>query len=131
MGKYQDAYTGLNKAQRKAVDAIEGPVLVLAGPGTGKTQLLGVRVAHILQVTDTLPQNILCLTFTENGAENMRQRLTRFIGQSAYDVNIGTYHAFGGDLIRRFPEVFAETRLQSPVDELAKHQILSEIIEGL
>ncbi|HEY5667790.1 MAG TPA: ATP-dependent DNA helicase, partial [Candidatus Saccharimonadales bacterium] len=67
----------------------------------------------------------------ENGAENMRERLTRFIGQAAYDVNIGTYHAFGGDLIRRFPEVFAETRLQSPVDELAKHQLLQSIVEGL
>jgi DNA helicase-2/ATP-dependent DNA helicase PcrA len=128
---YREAFEGLNDAQRQAVTTIEGPVLVIAGPGTGKTQLLGVRVAHILQHTDTLPQSILCLTFTENGAENMRERLTRFIGKEAYDVNIGTYHAFGGDLIRRFPEVFAETRLQTPVDELAKRQVLREIIDGL
>src|SRR5512133_721213 len=124
MSKYTEALQGLNQAQREAVTTIEGPVLVVAGPGTGKTQLLSVRVARILQETDTLPQNILCLTFTESGAANMRERLTRFIGQSAYDVNIGTYHAFGGDLIRRFPEVFAETRLQSPADELTKRQIL-------
>ncbi|MET1033269.1 MAG: ATP-dependent DNA helicase [Candidatus Saccharimonadales bacterium] len=131
MNTYQEAFDGLNAAQRQAVTTIEGPVLVIAGPGTGKTQLLGVRVAHILQKTDTLPQNILCLTFTENGASNMRERLTRFIGKEAYDVNIGTYHSFGGDLIRRFPEVFAETRLQSPADELTKRQILREIVEGL
>jgi DNA helicase-2/ATP-dependent DNA helicase PcrA len=74
--------------KKRRVTTIEGPVLVIAGPGTGKTQLLGVRVAHILKQTDTLPQNILCLTFTENGAQNMRERLTRFIGKEAYDVNI-------------------------------------------
>jgi DNA helicase-2/ATP-dependent DNA helicase PcrA len=131
MGTYEEALRGLNTAQREAVMAIDGPVLVIAGPGTGKTQLLGVRVAHILKQTDILPQNILCLTFTENGAGNMRERLTRFIGKEAYDVNISTYHAFGGDLIRRFPEAFAETRLQTPADELTKRQILREIVESL
>ncbi|HUC90011.1 MAG TPA: UvrD-helicase domain-containing protein [Patescibacteria group bacterium] len=131
MTAYREALNKLNEAQKLAVTTTDGPVLVIAGPGTGKTQLLSVRVARILQETDTLPQNILCLTFTESGAANMRERLTRFIGQSAYDVNIGTYHAFGGDLIRRFPEVFAETRLQSPADELTKRQILREIVEGL
>ena len=131
MNTYQEAFGGLNAAQKEAVTTIQGPVLVIAGPGTGKTQLLGVRVAHILQQTDTLPQNILCLTFTENGAENMCERLTRFIGKEAYDVNIGTYHAFGSELIRRFPEVFTETRLQTPVDELAKRQVLRGIVDGL
>ncbi|HEU4913830.1 MAG TPA: ATP-dependent DNA helicase [Candidatus Saccharimonadales bacterium] len=131
MGMYKEALAGLNSAQSEAVTTIEGPVLVIAGPGTGKTQLLSVRVARILAETDTLPQNVLCLTFTESGAQNMRERLTRFIGQSAYDVNISTYHAFGGDLIRRFPEVFADTRLQTPADELTKRQILRGIVENL
>ena len=101
MTAFHDAYNQLNTAQKQAVDTIEGPLLVIAGPGTGKTQLLSARVANILQQTDTPAQNILCLTFTESGAANMRERLTRFIGQSAYEVNIATYHAFGGDLIRR------------------------------
>lgn len=131
MNQYETALKGLNAAQKQAVETTEGPVLVIAGPGTGKTQLLGVRVAHILQTTDTLPQNILCLTFTENGAENMRGRLTRFIGKEAYHVTISTYHAFGGDLIKRFPEVFAETRLQTPVDDLAKRQVVRDIIATL
>ncbi|MEK7152395.1 MAG: ATP-dependent helicase, partial [Patescibacteria group bacterium] len=131
MNTYEEAFKGLNGAQKQAVTTIDGPVLVIAGPGTGKTQLLGVRVAHILQKTDTAPQNILCLTFTENGAENMRERLTRFIGRHAYDIKIGTYHGFGSDLIRRFPEAFAETRLQVPADELTKRQILRGIVENL
>ncbi len=121
----------LNEDQRDAVDTIDGPVLVIAGPGTGKTELLSMRVANILRQTDTLPENILCLTFTESGAANMRDRLTRFIGQAAHDVNIGTYHAFGGDLIKRFPMYFMESRLQSPVDDLGQHQILEAIIDKM
>jgi len=131
MEEFDRVYTALNAAQKKAVDEIDGPVLVVAGPGTGKTQLLGARVAQILRMTDTLPQNILCLTFTESGAQNMRDRLTRFIGKSAYDVQIGTYHAFGSDLIRQYPEYFTETRLERPVDELGKRRILSQIIDHL
>lgn len=131
MSDFAEVYKNLNTEQRRAVDQIDGPLLVVAGPGTGKTQLLSARVANILQKTDTLPQNILCLTFTESGAANMRERLTRFIGKEAYDVQISTYHAFGGDTIRRYPHYFAETRLEQPVDELGKHQIVSTIVESL
>lgn len=131
MDNYARAFANLNHQQRQAVTTIEGPVLVLAGPGTGKTQLLGVRAAYILEQTDTLPQQILCLTFSESGAQNMRERLTRFIGKAAYDVQISTYHAFGSDIIRRFPEAFQALRLQTPVDELTKHRILKQIVESL
>jgi DNA helicase-2/ATP-dependent DNA helicase PcrA len=131
MEDFEAVYQRLNDAQKQAVDAIDGPVLVVAGPGTGKTQLLSARVAQILRKTDTQPQNILCLTFTESGAQNMRDRLSRFIGKDAYDVAIGTYHAFGGDLIRRYPEYFLETRLERPVDELGKRQILTAIVDNL
>src|SRR6185312_3367675 len=123
-----DLRSTLNTEQQQAVDTLDGPLLVIAGPGTGKTELLGARVANILEQTDTPPQNILCLTFTESGAANMRERLTRFIGPAAYDVAISTYHAFGGDLIRRYPEYFTETRLQNPVDELGRHQIVAGIV---
>lgn len=128
MTDFATVYGSLNNAQRDAVDSIEGPVLVIAGPGTGKTQLLGARVANILHKTDTPARNILCLTFTENGAANMRERLSRFIGREAYDVAISTYHAFGGDIIHRFPQYFTETNLQQPIDTLGKHQIISSIV---
>jgi DNA helicase-2/ATP-dependent DNA helicase PcrA len=130
MTTFQKVYAGLNEAQRRAVDTVYGPVLVVAGPGTGKTQLLSARVAHLLQATDALPHNILCLTFTESGTQNMRERLTSFIGQAAYDVQISTYHAFGSTVIRRFPEYFSALQLERPVDELGKRQLLSEIIEA-
>lgn len=128
MEKFEAVYRRLNPAQREAVDTIYGPVLVIAGPGTGKTQLLSARVAHILQLTDTLPQNILCLTFTESGASNMRERLTRFIGTGAYDVQIGTYHAFGRTVIGRYPEYFTDLRLERPIDTLGQHRILAQIL---
>jgi DNA helicase-2/ATP-dependent DNA helicase PcrA len=131
MSALQEAYQQLNDAQREAVDTIEGPVLVIAGPGTGKTQLLSARVANILQRTDTPAQNILCLTFTESGAANMRQRLTRFIKQDAYSVNISTYHAFGSDLISRYPEYFGDSRLQAAVDDLGRRQIVLDIVEAM
>lgn len=131
MQTFEQVYKRLNTVQKQAVDTIDGPLLVIAGPGTGKTQLLSARVANILQRTDTLPQNVLCLTFTENGAANMRERLTQFIGQEAYNVTISTYHGFGSDIISRYPEYFTETRLERPIDQLGKHQVLSAIVDGL
>jgi DNA helicase-2/ATP-dependent DNA helicase PcrA len=130
-GAFKKAYGELNEAQKLAVDTIEGPVLVIAGPGTGKTQLLTTRVANILNKTDTLPANILCLTFTDSAAATMRQRLTNIIGQAAYDVTISTYHAFGSELIRRYPEYFAASADLRPVDDLTIDSCLRDILACL
>jgi len=131
MGSYQEALAGLNQAQRTAVTTIDGPVLVIAGPGTGKTQLLTTRIAHILSTTDTLPENILCLTFTDSAAHNMRERLSSMIGQAAYKVTMSTYHAFGSDLIRRFPDYFAEQGELQPIDDLGIDTFFRQIIADL
>jgi len=131
MGTYEQALEGLNEAQRMAVTTTEGPVLVIAGPGTGKTQLLTTRIAHILATTDTLPQNILCLTFTDSAAQTMRERLSNMIGQAAYDVTISTYHAFGSELIRRFPDYFVSGTDLQPVDDLGIDRILRQIVREL
>ncbi len=131
MDKFGEAYSQLNAAQRRAVDQIEGPVLVIAGPGTGKTQLLTTRIANILGKTDAAAANILCLTFTESAAQTMRERLTQLIGQAAYDVTISTYHAFGSDLIRRFPDYFSEFADTQPIDDLGSDSLLREIVASL
>ena len=131
MASYEDAFRDLNDAQKLAVTTTEGPVLVIAGPGTGKTQLLTTRIAHILKTTDTLPQNILCLTFTDSAAQTMRERLSNMIGQGAYDVTISTYHSFGSDLIRRFPDYFTDLGGQNPVDDLAIDTIFRSILDRL
>lgn len=116
----------LNARQKQAVEYLEGPLLVLAGPGTGKTQLLSEKVAYILNNTDTNPENILCLTFTETGAANMRERLNTIIGSASQKVNINTYHAFGSEILLQY-ENYAEDydrQLDSPIDELTKFKIV-------
>lgn len=120
---------GLNKEQRSAVEYLEGPLLVLAGPGTGKTQLLSAKVAYILKNTDTNPENILCLTFTESGASNMRERLRSMVGQAASNVNIFTYHAFGSNILERYKN-YAENfdrRLENVIDEVTQYKYIREI----
>ncbi len=126
---FEERYKKLNKEQKKAVDMIEGPALVVAGPGSGKTELLSLRVANILKKTDVYPSNILCLTFTESAAINMRERLAELIGQDAYRVSIHTFHNFGVEIINRHPEFFYNGAVFSPADELAQIEILEEIFD--
>ena len=76
MANFEEAYARLNDEQQQAVDTIEGPVMVIAGPGTGKTEVLTVRIANILKKTKTPPERILALTFTESGVVAMRRRLS-------------------------------------------------------
>lgn len=103
---FESSYNKLNPEQRKAVDHIEGAVMVIAGPGTGKTQVLATRIAKILLETDQKPQNILALTFTEAAAQNMRQRIVSLIGTDGYYVNIMTFHGFASEVITHYPEKF-------------------------
>ena len=91
---FETALTSLNPEQLDAVTQIEGPVLVIAGPGTGKTHILTARIGQILKETDTNPNNILCLTFTDAGVHAMRERLLEFIGPEAHRVHIYTFHSF-------------------------------------
>jgi len=128
---FKNAYKELNEIQRRAVDYIDGPLLVLAGPGTGKTQLLSVRVANIIKQTDTSPSNILCLTFTDNAARNMRERLQSIIGQAASHVSVETFHSFGSEIIMNNPDFFLERQLTQQVDELGRYEIMHSIFENL
>ncbi len=129
--KFQQAFEALNTAQEKAVETLHGPVLVVAGPGTGKTQVLALRIANILQKTDTDPRSILALTFTESGAIAMRKRLTDFIGSTAHSVHIATFHGFCQEIISEFPEKFFFAKNLEVLDELEKLQILKKILTSL
>lgn len=131
MANYREAYDALDAEKKRAVDTIDGPVLVIAGPGTGKTHLLSVRAAHILEATDTPPEAILCLTFTESGARIMRDRIAALVGPGAYDMHISTYHAFGSELIRRYGEYFAEEPGMTPIDDLGIDAVLRSIFAEL
>ncbi len=129
MEAFDEAYKELNKAQKEAVDTIEGPVMVIAGPGTGKTQILTLRIANILAKTDTEPENILALTFTEAATHNMRRRLAELIGNSAYRVVINTFHGFCNDIIRRFPEDFPRIIGSKSITEVDQVAIIETVIE--
>ena len=131
MEKFKTRYNKLNSAQKEAVDTIDGPLLVVAGPGTGKTELLSMRAANILRATDTLPENILCLTFTDSGANAMRARLASIIGTDAYKVAIQTFHSFGTEIINHHSEYFYRGADFSPADEVATYSILTDIFEEL
>src|SRR6201997_4323292 len=115
--KFREEYQKLNPQQQLAVDSIEGPVMVIAGPGTGKTQILAARIGKILLETDTAPGNILCLTYTDAGAIAMRRRLLSFIGPDAYKVHIHTFHSFCNDIIQENLPLFEKTALD-PISEL-------------
>lgn len=126
---FKKAIDTLNEKQRNAVDVIDGPVLVVAGPGTGKTQLLAARVGNILKSTDAQPRNILCLTFTEAGTISMRNRLLQFIGPEAYNVNISTFHAFCNQVIKENLPYFGGFRDLQLVSDLELVDVLHEIID--
>lgn len=123
----------LNKLQQSAVEYLDGPLLVLAGPGTGKTQLLSSKVAYILKETDATPDNILCITFTDAAAENMRSRLFSIIGQAAGKVNIHTYHSFGASLLNEFKNHtnLPIRRYDQAISNVNRYKIVKQLFENL
>ena len=128
--KFLDSYEGLNPAQKEAVDSTEGPVMVIAGPGTGKTQILAMRIANILRNPDLQcsPQNILALTFTESGVTAMRNRLISIVGTDAYYVRIHTFHSSCNEVIKENPDKFLTIK---PIADLERIQIFNSIIDEL
>ncbi|MEJ6981995.1 ATP-dependent DNA helicase [Pedobacter sp. P351] len=126
---FQKALSRLNENQLKAVNRIEGPVLVIAGPGTGKTQILAARIGKILLDTDTQPHNILCLTYTDAGAVAMRKRLFDFIGPEAYRVNIYTFHAFCNDIIQENLDYFGKLELD-PISDLERIDLFRRLVDS-
>ncbi len=131
MGIFEVSYKQLNDAQRSAVDAIDGPVLVVAGPGTGKTQLLSMRVANILRLTDTDPGSILCLTFTNKAAINMRERLIALTGGSARNVMVRTFHSFSAELMNMYPDYFWNGAKLTSAPDAAQIEIIQNILGKL
>jgi DNA helicase-2/ATP-dependent DNA helicase PcrA len=121
---------GLNTAQRDAVEATEGPLLVLAGAGTGKTRVLTTRFAHILLTKRAFPNQILTVTFTNKAAREMRERVAKIIGHSAEGLWLGTFHALGARMLRRFADragLQSNFSILDPDDQL---RLLKQIMEA-
>ncbi len=129
--KFAEAYKKLNKQQKMAVDTIDGTVLVNAGPGTGKTQILTLRIANIMQKTDVGAGSILAITFTESGVREMRKRLLSIIGPEAHKVHINTFHGFCNGLISEYPEYFPEIIGATNARDIDSILIIENILDEL
>lgn len=127
MSKFQEEYNKLNKAQKQAVDAIDGPVMVIAGPGTGKTKILTLRIANILDKTDIGPEGILALTYSVNGAAEIQKRLAGIIGPAAHQVTITTFHALCESIIRDHGERFSDLIQRRLAQEADRRRLMEEI----
>ncbi len=127
--KFAAEYGKLNAQQKQAVDTIEGPVMVVAGPGTGKTQTVSMRVANILRKTQMRPSNILCLTYSVSGATEMRERMRRLIGADAYGVTVSTIHAFAQGIINDHPQVFADWSVREQLSDIDRYRELNALID--
>jgi DNA helicase-2/ATP-dependent DNA helicase PcrA len=129
---FDTQYTTLNPAQRKAVDTVEGPVLVVAGPGTGKTHILTLRIANILRQTQANPSNILALTFTDSAARTMRRRLAGIVGEEvARQVTIATFHGFCELVLSRYPEHFGESASHRLMGDVEQVLLMRDAIESV
>lgn len=126
--EFEQAYKRLNKAQKEAVDTIEGPVMVIAGPGTGKTQILTLRIANILLKTDTPASGILALTFTEAGQKAIKMRLRDMIGSRADEVSIYTYHGFAVAMIAEYSDHFPHLARTRQLSDVEAENLIREIL---
>lgn len=121
---------GLNSAQRDAVESTEGPVLVLAGAGTGKTRVLTTRFAHILLSRRAFPNQILTVTFTNKAAREMRERVAKIMGGPVEGLWLGTFHALCARMLRRWAERVGLTSSFSILDTDDQLRLLKQIMEA-
>ena len=122
---------GLNPEQRKAVEAIEGPVLVLAGAGTGKTRVLTTRLAHILASGKARPWELLVVTFTNKAAREMRERITGIIGPQAEGLRwLGTFHSVAAQILRRHADLVGLKSNYTILDDDDQERLLRQVLEA-
>lgn len=125
---FTEAYGRLNPGQKKAVDTIEGPVMVIAGPGTGKTTVLTLRIANILRQTDTPASAILAITYTDAGVKAMRTKLKQFIGNRAHEVRIHTFHGFAAAMIAEYPDHFTQLSKFRQITDIEQESLVRELL---
>ena len=128
---FEKEYNFLNKEQKEAVDKIYWQIMVVAWPGTWKTQIIWLRTANIILKTWVNPENILITTFTDAGVIAIRKRLTKFLWHEAYKVWVSTIHSFSQDVIKTFPEKFIEQKTWTAIDTVDALEILKKILDNL
>ena len=126
-----DYFAGLNPEQRAAVEAVDGPVLVLAGAGTGKTKVLTTRLAHILATGRAKPWELLVVTFTNKAAREMRERIAAIIGPSAEGLRwLGTFHSVAAQILRRHAELVGLKSNYTILDTDDQERLIKQVLEA-
>src|SRR6267143_5776138 len=120
---------GLNPAQREAVLHFEGPMLVLAGAGSGKTRVLTARIARLIEHHGVDPSRILALTFTNKAAGEMRERIARLLGEEPKGMWSGTFHAIGARILRKAALHVGRTSSYTIYDEDDSLGVVKRIVE--
>jgi len=126
-----DILATLNPAQREAVEAIKGPVLILAGPGSGKTRVITHRVAYLVKLCGVSPNHIMAVTFTNKAAREMRERLEQLLGQPAEALTLGTFHAICARILRREGKAIGLDSSFVIYDEDDQLRLLKQVLEEL
>ena len=127
----QDLTSGLNSAQREAVLHVEGPLLVLAGAGSGKTRVLTTRIAHLIENHGVDPRHVLALTFTNKAAGEMRDRIARLLGHEPKGMWMGTFHAIGARMVRAQAHLVGRTPSFTIYDEDDSLAVVRRVMERL
>ncbi|MDO8620614.1 MAG: UvrD-helicase domain-containing protein, partial [bacterium] len=127
--EFTKLYANLNPQQKLAVDTIEGPVMVIAGPGTGKTTVLTLRIAQILRKTDTPASGILAITYTEAGVKAMRQKLRGLMGSRADEVSLHTFHGFASGIIAEHRDHFPHLLRTTQMTDIDAESFIREILK--
>lgn len=117
----------LNKEQKQACEIIDGPVMVFAGAGTGKTRTITARIAHMVEDCGIKPYNILAITFTKKATNEMRERLYNILDENARYLNISTIHSLCVKILRRFIDVLGYSRNFEIIDEDDQLKIINDI----
>ena len=125
---FEEEYKKLNKYQKEAVDILDGPVMVVAGPGTGKTQILALRIANILKKTDVKTDGILCLTFTNSAVEAMKNRLNRYIGEASQKANVYTFHSFGMKILGEYFKALDLPEAPKLLEDIDRAMLFEQIL---
>jgi len=126
-----DYLAGLNPEQRRAVEVTDGPVLVLAGAGTGKTRVLTTRLAHILSTNRARPWEILAVTFTNKAAREMRERITHLIGPQAEGLRwLGTFHSVAAQILRKHAELVGLKSTYTIIDTDDQERLIKQVLEA-
>src|SRR6185437_9144139 len=124
---------GLNTEQRQAVTTTEGPVLILAGPGSGKTRVITFRIAYLIEHEHVRPWNILAVTFTNKAAREMRERLEPLVGPPAKEIHVGTFHSICARVLRGEIETmdFGRTRNFTILDDDEQQSLVKSSIKDM